>query len=177
MYTAGWHSFSWPSYATGIAINFVIDSAQNSFQLMWLQPRHKLKSPGPPLQEGRGHQRKMIILRNLGYPRVACADVFTPAGFISGPASSHSSERPTIPPSCCMQSKLQLKRWCRSCRVVHCPPEASSACLATVLFPKEKLVYQKQEQTHCPSVSILIDISHEWLCLHGKWPFSLLLPS
>lgn len=104
-------------------------------------------------------------------PGAACAYTHIPAAFVSESASSHPSERPTRPPPCSIRSKMQQKRWCRSCRAVHCPPKASSACLAAVLSPKENFVHQKQEQTHCRSVSIFIKILQEWLCLYGKRPF------
>ena len=60
---------------------------------MWLQLRHKLKTPGPP-SEGRKlpPKRKTITLRNPGYPGAACANASIPAAFVSEPASSHSSE-------------------------------------------------------------------------------------
>lgn len=129
---------------------------------MWLQPTHKHRSHHPPL-EGRKlpPQRKTIALKNGGYPGAACLYTSTPAALVNELASFTPLKDPHIHHPAVLREKMQPKRWFRSCMVVHCPPEASSTCLASVPFPKENFVYHYEEQTHCPSVSISIKILEE----------------
>lgn len=119
MYSAGLHSFCSSSYATGIAINFKKNPWGTNLNLQ----THLWK-------EGSCHQREkrlpwgtrvtLGLLVHL-HPFLQPLSVNLPLlTLLKDPHFYH----PAV-----FNAKCNQKRWCRSCRVVHCPPEVSSACL------------------------------------------------